>query len=154
LAGAKLASATVDGLDIQTALIVMGTIAVVYTTIGGLKAVIYTDTIQWLILIGLVFIGIPIAYNAVGGYDVIKATLAPEYLSLTNVKWYQILNWSITIIPIWFVGMTLYQRIYASKGEKEAKKGLVNCWFFRVAHMALWCYLGNACQSSRHKWHV
>jgi SSS family solute:Na+ symporter len=38
-----------------------------------------------------------IAYNAVGGYD-IKATLAPEYLSLTNVKWYQILNWSITII--------------------------------------------------------
>jgi hypothetical protein len=23
---------------------------------------------------------------------------------------------------IWFVGMTLYQRIYASKGEKEAKK--------------------------------
>jgi SSS family solute:Na+ symporter len=51
-------------------------------------------TINWRVS----FIGIPIAYNAVGGYDVIKATLAPEYLSLTNVKWYQILNWSITII--------------------------------------------------------
>jgi SSS family solute:Na+ symporter len=37
---------------------VMGIIAVVYTAIGGLKAVIYTDTIQWLIF-GLVFIGIP-----------------------------------------------------------------------------------------------
>jgi SSS family solute:Na+ symporter len=137
LAGAKLASATVDGLSIQTALIVMGTIAVVYTTIGGLKAVIYTDTIQWLILIGgLVFIGIPIAYNAVGGYDVIKATLAPEYLSLTNVKWYQILNWSITIIPIWFVGMTLYQRIYASKGEKEAKKAWLIAGVFEWPIMA------------------
>jgi SSS family solute:Na+ symporter len=57
----------------------MGIIAVVYTTIGGLKAVIYTDTIQWLILIfGLVFIGIPIAYHAVGGYDAIKATLDPN----------------------------------------------------------------------------
>jgi SSS family solute:Na+ symporter len=44
----------------------MGVI-VAYTSIGGLKAVIYTDTIQWLILIGgLVFIGIPVAYNAVG----------------------------------------------------------------------------------------
>jgi SSS family solute:Na+ symporter len=84
LAGAKLASATIDGLNIQTALIVMGVIAVAYTSIGGLKAVIYTDTIQWLILIGgLVFIGIPVAYNAVGGYDAIKATLDPKYLSMT-----------------------------------------------------------------------
>ena len=126
LAGAKLASATIDGLDLQSALVVMGAIAVIYTAVGGLKAVIYTDTIQWIILIvGLVFIGIPIAYNAVGGYDVIKASLAPEYLSLTNVSWYQLLNWSVTIIPIWFVGMTLYQRIYACKDEKEAKKA----WF-------------------------
>lgn len=137
LAGAKLASATIDGLNLQTALIVMGAIAVIYTAIGGLKAVIYTDTIQWLILIGgLVFIGIPIAYNAVGGYHVIKATLAPEYLSLTNVKWHQILNWSITIIPIWFVGMTLYQRIYASKGEKEAKKAWIIAGVFEWPIMA------------------
>jgi SSS family solute:Na+ symporter len=35
LAGAKLASATIDGLNIQTALIVMGVIAVAYTSIGG-----------------------------------------------------------------------------------------------------------------------
>jgi SSS family solute:Na+ symporter len=37
LAGAKLASATIDGLNIQTALIVMGVIAVAYTSIGGLQ---------------------------------------------------------------------------------------------------------------------
>jgi SSS family solute:Na+ symporter len=51
------------------------------------------------------FIGIPVAYNAVGGYDAIKETLDPKYLSLTNVTWYQLLNWSVTIIPIWFVGV-------------------------------------------------
>jgi SSS family solute:Na+ symporter len=33
--GAKLASATIDGLNIQTALIVMGVIAVAYTSIEG-----------------------------------------------------------------------------------------------------------------------
>jgi solute:Na+ symporter, SSS family len=137
LAGAKLASATIPELDIQTALIVMGVIAVAYTSIGGLKAVIYTDTIQWLVLIiGLVFIGIPVAYNAVGGYDAIKSTLAPEYLSLTNVSMYQIINWSVTIIPIWFVGMTLYQRIYASKGEKEAKKAWLIAGVFEWPIMA------------------
>jgi SSS family solute:Na+ symporter len=118
----QIASATIDGLNIQTALIVMGVIAVAYTSIGGLKAVIYIPTIQWLILIGgLVFIGIPVAYNA-GGYDAIKATLDPKYLSMTNVTWYQIPNWSVTIIP-WLFGMT--PRIYASKGPKEAKKAWI-----------------------------
>ncbi len=137
LAGAKLASATIVGLDLQTALIIMGCIAVIYTAIGGLKAVIYTDTVQWLVLIGgLVFIGIPVAYHAVGGYEAIRASLPPEFLSLTNITFYQLLNWSVTIIPIWFVGMTLYQRIYASKGEKEAKKAWMIAGIFEWPIMA------------------
>lgn len=126
LAGAKLASATFVEIDLLTALIIMGVIAVVYTGIGGLKAVIYTDTVQWIILMsGLIFIGIPVSYFAIGGMEAIKATLGNEFLSLNNVSWQQLVNWGITIIPIWFVGMTLYQRIYASKNEKQAKKA----WF-------------------------
>jgi SSS family solute:Na+ symporter len=74
---------------------------------------------------GLVFIGIPIAYVSIGGMDAIRTSLGPEFLSLQNVRWQQIVNWAVTIIPIWFVGMTLYQRIYASKTEKQAKKA----WF-------------------------
>jgi solute:Na+ symporter, SSS family len=47
-------------LDRQTALMIMGTIVIIYTAMGGIKAVIYTDTIQWIILMmGLIFIGIP-----------------------------------------------------------------------------------------------
>ncbi|PKP30215.1 MAG: sodium:solute symporter [Bacteroidetes bacterium HGW-Bacteroidetes-17] len=126
LAGAKLASATFVEIDFLTALIIMGVIAVIYTGIGGMKAVIYTDTIQWIILMsGLVLIGIPISYYAIGGIDAIKTTLGPEFISMANVSWQQLVNWAITIIPIWFVGMTLYQRIYASKSEKQAKKA----WF-------------------------
>jgi SSS family solute:Na+ symporter len=126
LAGAKLASATFEEINLTTALIIMGVIAVIYTGIGGLKAVIYTDTIQWIILMsGLIFIGIPIAYVAIGGIDAIKETIGHEFISLTNVTWQQLVNWAVTIIPIWFVGMTLYQRMYASKSEKQAKKA----WF-------------------------
>ncbi|WP_026704220.1 sodium:solute symporter family protein [Flavobacterium soli] len=137
LAGAKLASATVEGLDLQLALIIMGCIAVLYTSIGGLKAVIYTDTIQWaILLIGLIFIGIPVAYTAIGGYGGIVATLPESHLSLTNIDGYQLLNWAVTIIPIWFVGMTLYQRIYASKSEKEAKKAWFIAGFFEWPIMA------------------
>ncbi|MGD9993989.1 MAG: sodium:solute symporter [Salinivirgaceae bacterium] len=137
LAGAKLAASTFDGLSIQNALLLMGTIAVIYTVLGGLKAVIYTDTVQWLILMfGLIFIGLPIAYQAVGGIEVIKETIAPEFLSLKNVSWQQLVNWAFTIIPIWFVGMTLYQRIYAAKDTKTAQRGWFIAGLFEYPVMA------------------
>jgi SSS family solute:Na+ symporter len=126
LAGAKLAAATFDGLNLNAALYIMGVIAVVYTVMGGLKAVIYTDTIQWAILMGgLIFIGIPLGYHAVGGYSAIRDTVEPQFLSLANINWVTLINWAVTIIPIWFVGMTLYQRIYACRTEKEARRA----WF-------------------------
>jgi len=133
LAGAKLASASFDGLDMRTALVLMGAIAVLYTVMGGLKAVIYTDTVQWIILMaGLIFIGIPIGYKAIGGMEAIRATLPPGFMSLRNISWQTLVNWGVTIIPIWFVGMTLYQRIYACKDQRTAQKA----WF--VAGLFEW----------------
>lgn len=123
LAGAKLAAATFPALEMNTAIWVMGVIAVIYTVIGGIKAVIYTDTIQWSILMaGLIFIGIPISYSAIGGWDGLQNHIPDNFLSLTNLKPVQFINWFITIVPIWFVGMTLYQRIYSCRDEKTAKK--------------------------------
>lgn len=133
LAGAKLASATFIQLDIQTALLIMGVIVILYTAMGGIKAVIYTDTIQWIILMtGLIFIGIPIGYTSIGGMEGIREALPAEFFSLGNISWQQLLNWGVTIIPIWFVGMTLYQRIYASRSKREAQKA----WF--VAGLFEW----------------
>lgn len=123
LAGAKLASGTFVGLDHDMALYIMGAVAVLYTVLGGLKAVIYTDTVQWtLLMFGLIFVGIPFAYIEIGGMEAIRATVAPEMLSLTNLAWQDVVYWAVTIIPIWFVGMTLYQRMYACHDEKTAKK--------------------------------
>ncbi len=104
LAGAKLASATFADLDMTTALIGMGAIAVMYTAIGGI--------------------------------EVIRETLPPEFLTLNNIKWYTIVNWAVTIIPIWFVGMTLYQRLYASRTPKEAQKAWYIAGIFEWPIMA------------------
>lgn len=137
LAGAKLAAATFEGLNLNYALLIMGFVAVAYTVMGGLKAVIYTDTVQWLILIiGLIFLGIPFTYAKIGGIDAIRETLAPEFLSLTNVSGVTILNWFFTILPIWFVGMTLYQRIFASRSVKEAKRAWYIAGLFEYPVMA------------------
>lgn len=138
LAGAKLASGSFADLDLQYALIIMGALAVVYTSLGGIKAVIYTDTVQWMILMaGLIFIGIPVAWHAVGGWSQIQATLSPEMLTFTNLSWQDMVNWGITIIPIWFVAMTLYQRIYASRNVKSARRAWFMAGLFEWPVMAM-----------------
>lgn len=137
LAGAKLASASFVDLDMNTALLIMGTIVVAYTFLGGMKAVIYTDTVQWTVLmVGLIFIGLPLGYAAIGGYEALAATVHPELLSLGNVTWQELVKWGVTIIPIWFVGMTLYQRIYACPDEKSAKKAWYIAGIFEYPFMA------------------
>ncbi len=137
LAGAKLASATFPNISMESALILMGLIAVVYTSVGGIKAVIYTDTFQWILLMsGLVFIGIPICYFGIGGYDTLKETLPKNFFSLTAVSWQQIVNWFITIVPIWFIGMTLYQRIYAAGDKKTAQRAWFIAGLFEYPVMA------------------
>jgi SSS family solute:Na+ symporter len=137
LAGAKLASSTFDGLTLERALFLMGAIAILYTALGGLKAVIYTDTIQWIILMaGLIFVALPFTLHQVGGWGTVTATLRSEFLSLSNVSWQQLVNWGFTIIPIWFVGMTLYQRIYAAKDRKTAQRGWFIAGLFEYPLMA------------------
>ncbi len=137
LAGAKLASSTFEGMSLNQALLVMGVITVVYTVFGGIKAVIYTDTIQWIILMGgLTLIGLPFAYTSIGGMEAIRETLPPAFLKLNNVTWQQLVNWAFTIIPIWFVGMTLYQRIYAARDTRTAQKAWFIAGLFEYPLMA------------------
>lgn len=128
LAGAKLTSATFPSFGMDKMLLLMGAIAVIYTMLGGIKAVIYTDVVQWIILLGgLMFVAIPLTYIALGGYEGISPYLTEDMLSLTkNLTWQLVVNWSVTIIPIWFVGMTLYQRIFACKNQKAAQRA----WYF------------------------
>ena len=128
LAGAKLAAgsvfANITWADpLKLSLYLMAGVILIYTVLGGLKAVIYTDTLQWIILLaGLSLFGLPFAYKEVGGWQVMVETLPKEFFRLDNVTWVQIVNWFVTIIPIWFVAMTLYQRIYACRNVKDAKR--------------------------------
>ena len=137
LAGAKLAVGTFPDLGINQAIIIMGAVAVLYTVFGGIKAVIYTDTFQWLLLMGgLIFLGLPLAYYSLGGYQEIMQYLPDRFFDLSNVSWIQLMNWFITIVPIWFVGMTLYQRIYACRDERTAKRAWYIAGVFEYPVMA------------------
>jgi len=143
LAGAKLASATIlqnnpFGMNpITFALLVIAVVTILYTVIGGLKAVIYTDTVQWLLLLsGLIFVTIPATLIKIGGISALKENLPSEYFSIRNISPVTFINWMVTIIPIWLIGMTLYQRMYACKDEKQAKKAWYIAGIFEYPIMA------------------
>jgi SSS family solute:Na+ symporter len=132
LAGAKLAAGTIfthPPLALQPlhfSLLMMTVVMLLYTALGGIKAVIYTDTIQWIVLlVGLCFFGLPFAFFKIGGWEAMRE-LPKELFRLDNIQLSQFVNWFVTIMPIWFIAMTLYQRIYASKSIQDAKKA----WFF------------------------
>ncbi|MBD3296892.1 MAG: sodium:solute symporter family protein [Candidatus Omnitrophica bacterium] len=129
LAGAKLASATVitrapAGLTpLELSLYIIAFITIGYTVIGGLKAVIYTDVIQWMLLLsGLVFVAIPIALAKVGGWAGLQEALPPSYFDITSIRPVTFVNWMVSVVPIWLIGMTLYQRMYACRDEKSARR--------------------------------
>jgi SSS family solute:Na+ symporter len=143
LAGAKLASATILPrapwhMDpILFALLVIAAVTIVYTVIGGLKAVIYTDTIQWLILLfGLIAVTIPVALVKIGGWQGLRSALPDDYFTLTHISPVTFINWMVTIIPIWLIGMTLYQRMYACKNVREAKRAWFIAGIFEYPIMA------------------
>jgi SSS family solute:Na+ symporter len=145
LAGAKLASATIFptailGLTpLQFSLYAIGLFTIAYTVVGGLKAVIHTDSIQWaVLLVGLIFLGIPFALQEVGGLAGLRAAVPPGFLTLNNIDggWITFINWMVTIIPIWLIGMTLYQRIYACRDVKEAQRAWYIAGLFEYPVMA------------------
>ncbi len=132
LAGAKLMSGSMihwspPGMSETTfATLIIGGVIVAYTVLGGLKAVIYTDTIQWIVLmIGLVFFALPFTLAKIGGLAGLRAALPASYFSLFHVSPLRFVNWFVTIAPIWVVAMTLYQRMFASPTTRDAQKA----WF-------------------------
>ncbi len=152
LAGATLASGTalrdfsLAGLDPFTfSLYAMGAIIVVYTVIGGIKAVIYTDCMQWIILlVGLMFLAVPMALREVGGISALRDALPSRFFDLspgaiysTSASgWVTFINWMFTIVPIWLVGMTLYQRMFACKGVREGRRAWYIAGVFEYPIMA------------------
>lgn len=143
LAGAKLAAATLfteqvtEVSNLELMLWVIGGVTILYTVFGGLKAVIYTDSVQWLILlVGLSCFALPFALDAVGGWQGMVSRLPASYFSLTAISAVTAINWLLTITPIWLVAMTLYQRMFACRDTAAAKRAWYLAGFLEYPLMA------------------
>jgi SSS family solute:Na+ symporter len=128
-----LALSTVIGMDIYTAIIVMGVLAVLYTYLGGIEAVIWTDVIQVVVLImGLIASLIYIAID-IGDLGFIYDTaLADSKLQLLDFRFSftEVVTWSIFLgsfalnLAPYTTDQTIVQRYMATTSEADARKSI------------------------------
>ena len=77
-----LALSTVTGMDLVGCILVMGAVATLYTALGGLAAVIWTDVIQFLVLSsGALLVVVSLSSSLPGGVDqILETALAADKL--------------------------------------------------------------------------
>lgn len=94
-----------------------------YTATSGLYGVVYTDVLQFYILILFVYILIPVASLLnVGGFSNFTANLDPGLVQpYVNGS---ILGDIVTYLVFTMAGAEMWQRAFAAKDRKSAKKGM------------------------------
>lgn len=114
-------------ISLPLATAIAAIICILYTSVGGFYAVVWTDVVQLIIMIiGIIILGPIIGLGKAGGF----ATVAAEYqkvgLSMTNPFINGISSSSIGFFLAYFLTVpgdpTMPQRALASKDESSAKK--------------------------------
>lgn len=115
-----------SGVSYEQAVIVAAIIMVVYTTLGGLLAVAYTDLVQAIIMIIAVGIILPVlVVMDMGGPQVAINHLAPpagDWLGGMTVVY--MLSIFLIDIPVSLLDVSLWQRTGASKNVRHIQSGV------------------------------
>lgn len=111
------------GLSYEAGALIATIVFMVYTATSGLFGVVYTDVLQFYMLLLFVYILIPVASLLhVGGFGYFAANLDPAL-----VKPYidgNILGDIVTYLVFTMAGAEMWQRAFAAKDSKAAKKGM------------------------------
>lgn len=63
------------GIPLTTSILVLGVFSMIYVSIGGLRGVVVTDVLQFVILFSAVIIVVPLSFEKVGGVDNFLASI-------------------------------------------------------------------------------
>ncbi len=113
------------GIDAWVGALVLGTVALVYTLLGGLWAVAITDTIQFVLMMGTVAIGIVLLMGDVGGFAAVQA-FAPEgyFAPLGGMPIWLLIAYVASLLSL-LVDPGFYQRIFAARSARQARNAVL-----------------------------
>lgn len=128
-----LALSTVIGMNIYLAIIIMGILAVAYTYMGGIEAVIWTDVIQVLVLIIGLIVGIIYIIVDLGSISYIFDTaIADNKFKMFDwrLSYTEVVTWSLFIgsfalnFAPYTTDQAVIQRYMTTANEKESRKSI------------------------------
>ncbi len=164
--------AKILGMDaLMFFIIILGLLTGIYTMLGGLLAVVWTESVQTvLLLVGAVVITVT-GYLKIGGWTELAHTLASNphplaavagskvtwgtgnFLNMarggqdpSGLPWYSILlGYPVLGIWYWCCDQTIVQRVLAAKDEKNARLGPLFCAFLKILPVFLFVLPGVIC---------
>ena len=121
------------GWDMTTSMLIGGSIALIYTLLGGMWSVTITDVIQFVLMIlGVFCFLVPASVNAVGGFEKMMASVPPSFLNPMAIGWDQLLMYFLLMYLGIMIGQDIWQRIFTAKDIPTAKLGTVSAGVFSV----------------------
>ncbi|MCX8037171.1 MAG: sodium/solute symporter [Candidatus Sumerlaeia bacterium] len=150
-----LALATVSDLDVQTSILVMGVLCILYTVLGGIEAVIWTDVAQAIILLGgAVFSLVFLLAHVEGGLSGAVRAAADGRHFFETVNW----NWDLTVASGWVIllgspfhnlfsyaaSQDVVQRYVTTPDQKTAARGIWLNAIMSVPAQAVFFAIGTA----------
>ena len=131
----SLAIATITGIDVVWSILIMGVCTIIYTAMGGMRAVVWTDFVQVIVLMSGALFAIGFVFHSLGGAAVVDTALAYDKTRVLNF------SFDLTEPTVWgFFFLILFdcvlsfpkdqvlmQRTLATKSAKEAGRSI---WMF------------------------
>lgn len=121
----------------------------IYTITGGMRAVVYTEALQTVVLVigasTLTYLGL----QSVGGWEGMRQSLEPGYLNMwrpstdPDFPWPSlVITSSIVGIWYWCTDQYIVQRVLAAKNIKEGRRGTIFGGFLKLLPVFLFLIPG------------
>jgi SSS family solute:Na+ symporter len=135
---------TLFGVNMYTSVIIIAVITTIYTVVGGLKAVVVTESIQTVVLLAGAVIMSMVAYQKMGGWDDMvhvlqqknelnKLSMMRPHGDASGLPWYAVLlGYPVLGIWYWCADQTIVQRVLGAKDEDHARLGPLFCGFIKI----------------------
>lgn len=113
------------GFSLSTSMILGMSLVTLVTIIGGFRAVVFSDLVQFAVMVSSVCFVLVYSVFTLGGWDFLTSHLPPTHFSITGGHgWSTTFAWGLIAFST-LVDPTFYQRCFAARSPQVAQKGIL-----------------------------